>query len=643
MKFNIVLILFLITPKCSPTLFGTDFILNFFKSRVFQLINSNINGTECATDLNLLVHSVFDLDWWAISMLDASSKMNSGLLRGNRRMLGNYDQCISLEKAQYCVVPVVPDRSVREYLYKNIFHEINPQNKTTNQDILSNYMIMHYGLCIPQSCTTSDLSKLWKSLKKSYNLPGKAEFSDDLCYSKNKGINTTNTDIYVFFFFFVVVTVELTSTIYDLHSRQKGKHPNIFVSFSLYTNTKKLLSIHCENSSLKCLYGIRVLGIVWVILAHMLIGKSTHCVNSLDVLSDWTKRYEHSIFIAAPYAVDTFLAISGLLVVYVGLKFEFHWTLFYLHRIVRLGPALLATVLINLSFVKYLIDGPFAFNTLRVLHTNCQNSFWYTVFFVSNFVPEDYRCMPHSWYLGIDTQLYLLAPTLIYWIRHKKSKFLLLIGAVCVFSFIYTWCYVLNNNSGFMYFFERVDDIYTNPICRMPAWLVGIYFGYLLHKHRLQKTEIPYIINVSLWLACLCIMTTLILYQVYILRHDYNVYRSAFFNTFSRPLWSASVCYIIFSCCTGHARPVNTFLSHPVFIVLGKLSYSMYLIHITTTYVVVTNKRQVGYFSTFEFFFDFWGHFVCVLVGAVVLCLLFEAPVVSFLRHLQARRRTKMH
>ena len=125
-----------------------------------------------------------------------------------------------------------------------------------------------------------------------------------------------------------------------------------------------------------------------------------------------------------------------------------------------------------------------------------------------------------------------------------------------------------------------------------------------------------------MWSLCICTFTILTLSQASILRDEYNVYSSAFFNTFSRPLWSLSVCYIIFSCSTGHAgnlksahnisenflkiilEIVRSFLSHPVFVILGKLTYSIYLIHLTLIHVVVANKTQVGYFSTSEIVSD---------------------------------------
>jgi ABC-type arginine transport system permease subunit len=61
------------------------------------------------------------------------------------------------------------------------------------------------------------------------------------------------------------------STAYDVYLRMLRKKPDLFVVFSLYTNGKKLLGTHCENDNLKCLNGIRVLTMVWVIVAHLFI------------------------------------------------------------------------------------------------------------------------------------------------------------------------------------------------------------------------------------------------------------------------------------------------------------------------------------------------------------------------------------
>jgi peptidoglycan/LPS O-acetylase OafA/YrhL len=52
----------------------------------------------------------------------------------------------------------------------------------------------------------------------------------------------------------------------------------------------------------------------------------------------------------------------------------------------RLVPSLLATVLIYLSVIKYLGEGPFWTRAAKLTAQNCKTTWWATLFFVSNFV-----------------------------------------------------------------------------------------------------------------------------------------------------------------------------------------------------------------------------------------------------------------
>jgi ABC-type proline/glycine betaine transport system permease subunit len=93
--------------------------------------------------------------------------------------------------------------------------------------------------------------------------------------------------------------------------------------------------------------------------------------------------------------------------------------------------------------------------------------------------------------------------------------------------------------------------VYFSTLSRMPAWLIGIVFGYFLYRNKNKKNSISQLANITLWLVSLCSMLALVLYQVVFVRHNYDVTRSAFFNSLSRPIWCLAVSSIIYSCSTG--------------------------------------------------------------------------------------------
>jgi peptidoglycan/LPS O-acetylase OafA/YrhL len=158
--------------------------------------------------------------------------------------------------------------------------------------------------------------------------------------------------------------------------------------------------------------------------------------------------------------------------------------------------------------------------------------------------------------------------------------------------------------------------LYYSTVSRMPSWLIGVFFGHLLCRRNSQKNQMSKTLSFLAWSLSLSVMLGLILYHKIFMTNDYSVIRSAFFNTFSRTIWSLSTGLIIFLCSTGHGGEfqnspeygsksqfsgfINTFLSHPMFVVLGKLTYSMFLLNCSVIYVVLGNQKQPGYFSNFQ-------------------------------------------
>ncbi|XP_044267470.1 nose resistant to fluoxetine protein 6-like [Tribolium madens] len=644
----------LTVQKSNAQLFNPSLFFSLIKPTVINTIENGVEETQCASDLKKFFTDLVDLKWWAIRMFDASSKLHPGFFNGNFRQFGNYDQCLSVTgrdiTGQYCTVSVKTFENTTKTFF-NMVKNIGKQRgtgKIIDWSFFLKYTKAFLGLCLPKSCSIKDLNRLWGHIQKLFHIPIEAKFLEGTCVSGDKQYTSTN-DFYVFLFFGVILTMVVSSTIYDLYLRNCKFQPDIFVSFSLYTNTKRLLSTQCENDGLTCLYGIRVLSMAWVIVGHIALTQIfSSNINTLYIITEWKTSYASTFITAAPYAVDTFFSISGLLVVYIHLKYserlKINLLVFYLHRVIRLVPALLATLLIYTNLYKYVSEGPLWPLIVKKLQVPCEYTWWATLFFFSNYLNFNNKCMQHSWYLSVDTQLYVVvAPIILYYIKKNPSKTLLGITVVCLLSILYTFLIVVYYNIGFISYWEMDENdsriTYFNPLSRMPPWLVGTVLGYLLYQKK--KFQIPPKTNFLLWTTSLLLMLQLILYHQVFLNSPHNVFRSAFFNSCSRLLWSLSVCFIVFSCSTGHGGIINNFLSHPVFIVLGKLTYSMYLTHVLVIMVVTGNQKYARYFSNFGLFCDFCSNSVIIVVCSTLMCLFFETPFISMLKHLDKRKHVK--
>lgn len=77
-------------------------------------------------------------------------------------------------------------------------------------------------------------------------------------------------------------------------------------------------------------------------------------------------------------------------------------------------------------------------------------------------------------------------------------------------------------------------------------------------------------------------------------------FESAAYESFSRVCWAISVGWIIFACVNGYGSSVNWFLSLPQWQPLGRLSYSVYLLHCVIQFVRQGSMRTPKYFTDFN-------------------------------------------
>ena len=121
------------------------------------------------------------------------------------------------------------------------------------------------------------------------------------------------------------------------------------------------------------------------------------------------------------YTVNTFFAVSGFLRSYIYLKrtetFRVSLGAFYLIRYVRylksiypvlrklllifrMTPALLATILIHTSLVKFASTGPYGFFTNNYLAIHCRKTWWSAFFFFTKIM--NFKMVDTTWVWFVD-------------------------------------------------------------------------------------------------------------------------------------------------------------------------------------------------------------------------------------------------
>lgn len=91
--------------------------MQFIEYTENQNYNTVVNQSVCVQQLLAWVRGLRAGQLWAVEVIDALGKLNSGLARGNFRMMGHFRQCVNIfqpltpeqgdaYQGKYCIVPM---------------------------------------------------------------------------------------------------------------------------------------------------------------------------------------------------------------------------------------------------------------------------------------------------------------------------------------------------------------------------------------------------------------------------------------------------------------------------------------------------------------------------------------------------------
>lgn len=235
-----------------------------------------------------------------------------------------------------------------------------------------------------------------------------------------------------------------------------NKSPTITTSTSP-TNQHRL---NTEPSAMviRCLNGIRVISLCWVIVANSYITLDPRATKRLTKTREAPKDFLFQLVAQASLAIETFFFLSGILM---SLSFarQLHpdkepgekqdnrrasylaqWVRFYVHRYVRMTPATMLVIAFTMFAFRY-GDGPLWFEATHKAHLSCSENWWRHLLHVANFIDTRSMCFIHYWYIAADMQLFLFAPLLMLLLhRRRRVGYVLaaLVGSISIGSVFYT-------------------------------------------------------------------------------------------------------------------------------------------------------------------------------------------------------------
>ncbi|XP_071814746.1 nose resistant to fluoxetine protein 6-like isoform X1 [Apostichopus japonicus] len=623
--------------------------------------------------------------------LDAAGKPGAGLSAGNINMLGHFDECDNIDDFKYCMIILNVNHSNVGGLQLPVTYGLCVPEECSEGDVVSGIEIFFEGLenmfHIPLAniqsviCTSHPHHRFdWKFkltltffsllfllvvLSSLYH----AWYHSPACKSvqyaplDEQGIlhqHENNSPEQVLPDASASITAEVLpgtdirtdeeeSNTVRFQRRKEGPYLKIFnqivFSFALPQNLPKLLSVKVSKESISCLHGIRVISMLWVILGHVFsICSTTAIMNPLTGLV-WLSRYGFLTVSNAFFSVDSFFVMSGLLVTYITLKqlkkrqgkIPWHW--FYFHRYWRLSPALAATMLFYIYITPYFGHGPYA-EALSV-RSSCPKYWWTNLLYINNFYPisGNTMCIPWVWYLANDMQFFIISPLILIPLYYIPWVGLCLIGTLCLASISITGVLVgiydfpaasMNFQTDPQSHASFSDVIYNKPYCRITPYLAGMVLGYILYKYPKKSIKIHWTVALTAWIVA-CGIGYACIYAVYpnYNGHPWSRAGNILYEAFCRFAWGVSLTWVIFACHYGYGGWVNSFLGHPLWAPLGRLTYTAYLLHPIMILLFISHEGTVMYLSIALTSFYFAGITLISYGCAAILSLMLEFPLVG--------------
>ncbi|KAL7286330.1 hypothetical protein TKK_0019288 [Trichogramma kaykai] len=637
--------------------------LEFLASLVEQ-----INNDACRNQCRAIILGLHNLTTWAVEFWDASGKLPEGVLSGSTFHLGNFDECMSIGKnpedvvrngirGQYCLTNVKIEISEEGVLNK-LLSPMWQKFKKLEQRYDDKINELHWGMCVPSACSKDDvqdvMETIFSTVLMTTSLQIKTHLDEKSCY-KDEPITVDAYDIAYLTVILSVIAVIIIATIYDVFYIKNKKDvsrsigPQILLAFSMPENLKKLCSPAHDDLKFECISGMKFLAMLFIIAGHTLIFVVSGPVLNQQYWQEAIGKVENSIFLNNPLLVDTFLLLSGFLFARILLqeldkRKSINFAFIYIYRYLRLTPAYMVIVGLYVTWLPKLDSGPL-WSRMKLENERCIASWWANILYINNYVNTDQICMFQSWYLSVDTQLFILAPAIVYplWRWRKVGHYLLGVSTVFTTILPLVVTYVEDLDPTLLIYTPEVKDISANKYfktsyikthMRAGAYCFGLLYGYIVYRIQNSDTKIPKNTVMIGWLlgSCALLVSMGSISVFYGPRKNFTTVEAAFYSSLHRALWSLGTGWVLLACITDNSGPLRKFLKWRPFVPLSRLTYAAYLVNGLVELHSASTVRTPQFLDTFGLFGKVLSHLMLTFAGAVLLSTMFESPILGIER-----------
>lgn len=242
-------------------------------------------------------------------------------------------------------------------------------------------------------------------------------------------------------------------------------------------------------------------------------------------------------------------------------------------------------------------------------------------------------------------QLYLLSPIILLPLWKLRKHVALVFSACAVIAFcsvayIFTMYWLNRYRVSILSSINhlRYVDIYYMTTTRIAPWMVGIAIGFILHLCKDKEAKISKHFALIGWTFFTTSMSAIVLGQLPLVQEnsvDNPWFADAIYDSFKGVTWSLAVGWIIIACHFSCGGFINRFLSHPAWLPISRISFSIYLVHFPIQMWQIMSLESAQSFSNSEMLYMFFRDFFISLIVALFWSLLFELPTVKLLKKLK--------
>ena len=143
------------------------------------------------------------------------------------------------------------------------------------------------------------------------------------------------------------------------------------------------------------------------------------------------------------------------------------------------------------------------------------------------------------------------------------------------------------------------EVMYNAPWIRCQVYIVGLLTGYFLQH--VKKLRIPLWVSVIGWIVTAgCIYGAIWSLQDWVSGNGIDIGYAALYSATSKVGWGIALTWIVVACHYGHGGFINSFMSWTIWVPLGRLTYSAYLIHIAVVLMLVGINQQGLTYTNFS-------------------------------------------